>query len=150
MKAEFLSGEPRVCEPEKCSGWDWFSWERLPSPLFAPVTSLVAQGYHPLARPHDKLVRDRICEIIESNGGIAVAYAADAAEYRTRLQAKLAEEVLEYLESGHAEELADILEVIHSLTALDGTPREQLQLIQAAKREERGGFEKRVVLKETR
>lgn len=150
MRADYLSGEPRVCEPEKCSGWEWFEWERLPSPLFLPVISIVAQGYHPLSVVHDKLVRDKMSELIESHGDVAITYTADMVEYKERLRAKLVEEVLEYLESGETEELADILEVIHSLTALSGTPREQLQLIQTKKRDELGGFENRTILKETR
>ncbi|TAL50512.1 NUDIX domain-containing protein [Patescibacteria group bacterium] len=150
MRADYASGDPRVCEPEKCSGWEWFTWENLPTPLFAPVQSLLVQGYHPLGVRYDKLVRDRMAEIIESHGDIAITYTADMGEYKERLRAKLVEEVLEYFESGEVEELADILEVIHSLTALDGTPREQLQLIQTKKREERGGFDGRIILKETR
>lgn len=150
MRADYLSGEPRNCEPEKCSGWEWVQWETLPTPLFAPVESLLRQGYHPLTVTHDKLVRDKMAEIIESHGDVAITYTADVTEYRERLRAKLIEEVSEYLESGETEELADILEVIHSLTALQGTPREQLQLIQTKKRDERGGFENRTVLKETR
>lgn len=150
MRADYLCGEPRICEPEKCSGWEWFTWEALPSPLFAPVESILVQGYHPLSVIHDKLVRDKIPELIESCGDVAITYEADPLEYKQRLRAKLVEEVLEYLESGETEELADILEVIHSLTALQGTHREQLQLIQTKKRDERGGFEKRIVLKETR
>lgn len=150
MRADYASGEIVNCEPEKCSGWQWVSWESLPSPQFAPVETFLRQGYHPLAVRHDKLVRDNIIEIIQSHGGRADFYIAELQEYGERLRAKLAEEVLEYLESGETEELADILEVVHSLTALQGTHREQLQLIQTKKREERGGFEKRIVLKETR
>lgn len=149
MRADWQANEPTVREPDKCERWDWFAWESLPSPLFLPMTLLLGQGYHPLARPHDKLVRDKIPELIESRGDVAVTYTADVTEYRLRLRAKLVEEVLEYLENADTEELADILEVIHSLTALDGVPREQLQLIQATKREERGGFEKRVILTQT-
>lgn len=28
-------GVPRVCEPDKCEGWDWYPFDRLPEPLFA-------------------------------------------------------------------------------------------------------------------
>ena len=150
MRADYLIGEPRACEPEKCSGWDWYTWETVPVPRFTPVDLLFQQGYHPLSTPYDKLIRDRMADIIESHGDVAITYTADVIDYRKHLRAKLIEEVLEYLESGETEELADILEVIHSLTALDGTPREQLQLIQTKKREERGGFEGRTILKETR
>lgn len=150
MRADYLCGEPRVCEPEKCSGWNWYRWEELPSPLFSPVELILRQNYHPLSVSYDKLVRDRIPEIIESHGDVAITYTADVAEYRQRLRVKLVEEVKEYLESGESEELSDILEVIHAITALDGVPREQLQLLQTKKRDERGGFEGRIVLKETR
>ncbi|HYV96611.1 MAG TPA: NUDIX hydrolase [Gemmatimonadaceae bacterium] len=45
--ARNASGEPRVCEPAKCARWDWFEWSALPAPLFAPMASLVAQGFRP-------------------------------------------------------------------------------------------------------
>jgi ADP-ribose pyrophosphatase YjhB (NUDIX family) len=28
------SGEPRVCEPDFCSEWQWFPLDALPAPLF--------------------------------------------------------------------------------------------------------------------
>lgn len=40
-------GEPRLCEPEKCSQWGWFRWSNLPTPLFAPLASLHATGFIP-------------------------------------------------------------------------------------------------------
>lgn len=32
--ADWKSGEPTIMEPEKCEGWDWYSLENLPQPLF--------------------------------------------------------------------------------------------------------------------
>ncbi len=150
MLAEWSWGSPRVCEPEKLLDWQWFDWDALPDPLFEPIEKLIRAGLHPCDTHHDKLVRDNIPQIIEENGDLAFTHIAEKAEYRQRLKAKLTEEVNEYLDSGDIEELADILEVIHSLTALDGLPREQLKLIQTKKRQERGGFEKRIVLDQTR
>lgn len=43
--APLTEGEPANLEPHKCEGWSWFSWSELPSPLFAPVASLVASGF---------------------------------------------------------------------------------------------------------
>ncbi len=43
-------GEPVACEPEKCSGWAWFHWTALPSPLFKPLAALHASGYVPPPR----------------------------------------------------------------------------------------------------
>ena len=45
--AEHAGGEPRALEPEKCAGWEWHDWRALPSPLFAPLASLVARGFVP-------------------------------------------------------------------------------------------------------
>lgn len=45
--ARQASGNPANLEPHKCEGWSWFAWRELPSPLFAPVQSLVASGYVP-------------------------------------------------------------------------------------------------------
>jgi 8-oxo-dGTP diphosphatase len=42
-------GEPALLEPDKAEGWSWHPWHALPSPLFAPVASLVASGWSPRA-----------------------------------------------------------------------------------------------------
>ncbi|MCR4323262.1 MAG: NUDIX domain-containing protein [Candidatus Azambacteria bacterium] len=34
MIADYVSGEPKVLEPEKCESWDWYSMDNLPQPLF--------------------------------------------------------------------------------------------------------------------
>lgn len=33
--ADWAGGEPQTLEPEKCAGWDWYSPDKLPSPMFA-------------------------------------------------------------------------------------------------------------------
>ena len=35
--AEYVGGEPRVTEPDKCVRWGWFNPRALPSPLFEPI-----------------------------------------------------------------------------------------------------------------
>lgn len=32
--ADWKSGEPKIMEPEKCEGWDWYDLNNLPQPLF--------------------------------------------------------------------------------------------------------------------
>jgi 8-oxo-dGTP diphosphatase len=39
-----FQGEPQRMEPEKCQGWEWFSWDDLPKPLFSPISSLLSIG----------------------------------------------------------------------------------------------------------
>ena len=34
LLADWRAGEPQVLEPEKCEGWDWYSLDALPEPLF--------------------------------------------------------------------------------------------------------------------
>lgn len=46
--ADWKSGEPKTLEPEKSEQWEWFDWDHLPQPLFAPIASLVKQSFHPL------------------------------------------------------------------------------------------------------
>ena len=46
MKADFVSGEAKVCEPDKCEGWEWREWDDLPSPRFIPLENLLKFGFH--------------------------------------------------------------------------------------------------------
>lgn len=34
VTAKWTSGEPKVLEPEKCEGWDWYDLNQLPDPIF--------------------------------------------------------------------------------------------------------------------
>ncbi|MFS2225843.1 nucleotide triphosphate diphosphatase NUDT15 [Pantoea sp. B65] len=36
-------GEPLLCEPDKCRGWQWFDLHQLPQPLFIPLQNLLQQ-----------------------------------------------------------------------------------------------------------
>jgi 8-oxo-dGTP diphosphatase len=49
VHVEDAGGQPQVREPDKTADWRWHRWSELPTPLFAPVTSLVKSGYDPLA-----------------------------------------------------------------------------------------------------
>ena len=45
--ASYAEGMAQVMEPRKCEGWDWFRWSELPDNLFAPLKTLVGQGFDP-------------------------------------------------------------------------------------------------------
>jgi ADP-ribose pyrophosphatase YjhB (NUDIX family) len=47
VQVDGSAAQPVAREPEKTIEWDWFGWDELPQPLFAPVASLVATGYTP-------------------------------------------------------------------------------------------------------
>jgi len=97
---------------------------------------------------HNKLVRDRIPEIIEKSGKRAVTEILSDEEYMELLNKKLMEEVQEYLESGTVEELADIGEVMHAIMDLKGISLDEFQRVRMEKLEQRGGFKKKILLKE--
>ena len=84
-----------------------------------------------MAKQYHKLVRDRIPEIIEADGKTCVD-----------------EELAEYQESKSLEEMADLLEVMQAVVKARGWTMEQLESLRAEKAAKRGGFEKKLLLKE--
>lgn len=95
---------------------------------------------------YNKLVRDKIPEIIEQNGGKPEIRILTSEEYLEFLERKLDEEAGEYHRDKNAEELADILEVVFALASATGCSRQELMKIYEQKHEARGGFEKRILL----
>lgn len=109
--------------------------------LFSVLSLLVH-----LSKAYDKLVRDRIPEIIERNGERPVTHVAVGDEYEQRLAEKLDEEVAEFHESGDTAELADVLEVAYALADSVRVSRDELERIRAEKADDRGGFDEGIVL----
>jgi predicted house-cleaning noncanonical NTP pyrophosphatase (MazG superfamily) len=97
---------------------------------------------------YEKLVRDKIPEIIESSGKKAIVEVLNAQKYQEYLNIKLKEEMQEYQESDSVEELADLVEVIYALLDYKGVTLEQFEKIRYDKFVQRGGFRKRLLLKE--
>ena len=99
-----------------------------------------------MTKKYNKLIRDKIPEIIESSGKSCVVEVASEEQYFKKLIDKLQEEVEEFVENPCIEELADVLEVVWSIE--HATDWGSLVLAQLDKRCERGGFKKRLILKE--
>ena len=99
---------------------------------------------------YQKLVRDRIPEIIEKQGKQSVCSVLSDEEYLVRLDQKLLEELEEYLEDKSMEELADLLEVMMAVAKARGSSIEEVEAIRRQKAEKRGGFEKKILLEEVR
>lgn len=95
---------------------------------------------------YNKLVRDKIPQIIEESGKKYDISYATSNELSTLLEAKLDEEVNEYKEAKNLEELADILEVVFALADNLGYSEEDLFKLQSDKKEKRGGFKKGIIL----
>ena len=94
----------------------------------------------------NKLVRDKIPEIIKSQGEEAIIRVLEVNEYIQYLEKKLDEEVAEYDESKDIEELADILEVVFALAEAESHSKNELFSIYKTKNEKRGGFSNRMFL----
>ena len=97
---------------------------------------------------YNKLVRDRIPEIIEASGKSCVTEILSDEAYLRLLDAKLDEELAEYHSDQNIEELADLLEVIYASAMARGYTLEQLESVRAAKAEKRGAFANKILLKE--
>lgn len=99
---------------------------------------------------YNKLVRDRIPEIIRAKGGECTTRILSDEEYKNALDKKLGEELAEYLDSHNPEELVDLLEVIYACAALQELSPADLERIRAQKAEKRGGFKDKILLIESK
>ena len=97
---------------------------------------------------YNKLVRDKITDIIEAEGRIAKYRILDNHEYRKELNKKLKEEIKEYLEDNNVEELADIVEVIYGILNSMDVSIEEFEKIRMEKVIKRGAFKKKIFLEE--
>lgn len=99
---------------------------------------------------YNKLVRDRIPQVIESSGSKFSTRTLDKSEHLSEIKNKLYEEVKEFEATDNRkdalEELADILELIHAALPIHEATYEELEQIRLAKKEKRGGFNEGIYL----
>ena len=96
---------------------------------------------------YNKLVRDKIPEIIENSGKICEVEILSDEEYLQMLGKKLDEELAEYHQEQNIEELADLLEVLYATAKARGHSIEELEQVRVEKQKARGGFDKKILLK---
>jgi predicted house-cleaning noncanonical NTP pyrophosphatase (MazG superfamily) len=97
---------------------------------------------------YHKLVRDKIPDIIRQAGKTCTCSVLSDEDYKKLLDEKLNEELAEYQESKSMEELADLLEVIRAVAIARGSSPEEIESIRKTKAQNRGGFEKKILLEE--
>lgn len=95
---------------------------------------------------HNKLVRDRIPEIIENAGKTPVTHILSDEEYISELDKKLNEECAEYQADKSIEELADMLEVMYAIVQARGWSVSELESVRKEKAEKRGRFKDKIFL----
>lgn len=93
---------------------------------------------------YEKLVRDKIPEILDAKGVPYEKRIADESQYRSELAKKLVEEAGEFEAEPSVEELADVLEVVEALRALP--EYQEAESARLRKRTDRGGFDERFIL----
>ena len=96
---------------------------------------------------YNKLVRDKIPEIIEASGKTCETKMLSDEEYFQMLDKKLDEELAEYHQEQNIEELADLLEVLYATVKARGCSIEELEHVRIEKQKARGGFDKKILLK---
>lgn len=99
---------------------------------------------------YNKLVRDKILEIIEEDGKKFSAKELSPEQHIIEIKRKLYEELNEFetaiSKDDAIEELADILELIHSILTIYDVNYDILESIRVKKKKKRGGFEKGLYL----
>lgn len=99
---------------------------------------------------YNKLVRDKIPDIIKNKGKVPIIHIASDEEYWKKLKEKLQEEVDEFMKDSNEEELADIFEVVYAICDYKKIDKKELELLRKKKTEERGGFKNKIILDETK
>lgn len=99
-----------------------------------------------MRKTYQKLVRDRIPEIIENDGKMHCVRTVRGNEYREYAMEKLREEVNEFLENPCAEEAADILEIFDIICERERIGVASIRAQRLAKRATRGSYSMGFVL----
>ena len=95
---------------------------------------------------YNKLVRDKIPDIIIQNNEKCITRILNDEEYLLELNKKIKEEVDEYLASGEIEELADIEEVLRAILDVKNYSYEDFENLRNQKVQKRGAFKKKIFL----
>lgn len=105
---------------------------------------------YPSEAIYNKLVRDKIPEIIEADGSKAETRQLTDKEVVKELQIKAVEEATELSEAQDKEEItkemSDVLEIIHSLSERLNVSMNEIERIRQIRAEKRGGFKKGIYL----
>jgi predicted house-cleaning noncanonical NTP pyrophosphatase (MazG superfamily) len=98
---------------------------------------------------YDKLVRDKIPEIIHSRNEECIFHVAGDEEYFAKLKEKLIEEAEEFIKDDSENELIDLMEVLNAIIEFKGLDKTSLELLRFQKEQERGGFKNKIILEQS-
>lgn len=103
---------------------------------------------------HNKLIRDKILEIIEEDGVKYKSRILEDDEFKKELLRKMVEEAQEVLSAGNdtkelTKEIADVWEVMESIIKAFELDHSEIRSVKLARRNTRGGFDKKIYLEST-
>ncbi len=98
---------------------------------------------------YNKLVRDKIPEVLNEKNISNKFHIADEIEYEEKLFHKLLEEASDLMTDRNTEELADVYEILDAIKKLKGLTDDEIQTARDIKNREKGKFEKRIILEES-
>jgi len=95
---------------------------------------------------YDKLVRDKIPEILSKQNKKYKCHIATGDELREMLREKVLEEIGEYMSNPCLEELADVYEVLEAVVKAEGYTLTDIEEYRIEKRQTNGGFSQSIIL----
>lgn len=96
--------------------------------------------------PYNKLVRDRIPEILDAEGKEYSIVKCEEEDILSYAKKKLLEEAMEFVENPCAEEAADIIEILKFICSRMGFYEIQIEAAGISKYARKGGFQKNYIL----
>lgn len=106
-----------------------------------------------MEKVYNKLIRDKIVDIIERDNKKAVVHYLNDEQYKNELLNKLLEESNEVKnaidQQQMVEELADVLEVVRYLAEISKKELSDIIYLADKKKQEKGGFDKKIFLEKT-
>ena len=101
-----------------------------------------------MSKVYNKLVRDKIPEIIQADGKKLKSRILNDEEHLEALLKKLEEEVVELAEARNIEEMADVHEVLRALAEALKIHPDELEKVRQDKASKRGAFQQKIFLEE--
>ena len=98
-------------------------------------------------KEYDKLVRDKIPQIIERSGSECEIEQVDDKTALEYLYKKLMEETSELLMDKNIEEVIDVIDVAFAIGKLYGFDEEGIMWLRETKVRDKGGFDENIILK---
>ncbi len=102
----------------------------------------------------NKLIRDKIPEIIERDENSCIIRILDSSEFKNELLKKLVEEVTEAVEAREdkkelIKKIGDVMEVLDAIIIEFDIDKKEIKEVKKERKEKRGGFEKKIFLEST-